>query len=72
VDRQIEALDDDGAAPDLRIAVALAVVLYAAVLSGVGVALAADTCSALVLPFAVAVCAFGALRLHVAVVLARG
>jgi hypothetical protein len=70
-DRQIETLADDGGAPDLRLAVVLALVLYAGVLSGVGVLVVAETCSALLLPFLVSAGAFGALRLHVAAVLAR-
>lgn len=70
VDEQIETLDESGA-PDLRLALVLAVVLHLAVLSGVVVVAVAESCSALALPFAVAAGAFGALRLHVAVVLAR-
>lgn len=71
-DAQIEALAEDPAAPDLRLAVVLALVLYASVLSGAAALVVAETCAALALPFGCAVCAFGALRLHVASVLARG
>ncbi len=71
MDARMAAVGEDAASPDLRLAVAMAVVLHLAVLAGVVVVLVAERCTALVLPFAVAVGAFGALRLHVATILAR-
>lgn len=71
VDAEIAVLAEERDAPDLRLAVALAVVLHLAVLGIVLVVAVGESCSALVLPFAVAIGAFGALRLHVAAVLAR-
>lgn len=76
VDERIGALaGDSGAAAlgltrSLWVAVALAVVLHGAVLSGLVLVLVAETCAVLAVPFAVAFAAFGTLRLHVAVVLA--
>jgi hypothetical protein len=71
MDARMAALGEDPGAPDLRLAVAMAVVLHLAVLAGIVVVLVAERCTALGLPYAVAVGAFGALRLHVAAILAR-
>jgi hypothetical protein len=71
MDARMAAVGEDAGSPDLRLAVAMAVVLHLAVLAGIVVVLVAERCTALVGPFAVAVGAFGALRLHVAGVLAR-
>lgn len=76
VDGRIGALADHRGGPalgpnrSLWVAVALAVALHGAVLTGLVLVLVAETCSALAIPFAVAFAAFGTLRLHVAAVLA--